>query len=299
MKSCSKCGIEKSLEEFPFDTNFSVKKYPNKDKKKSECLECCKIRHLGYRIKKGQKYNSHKKYLNDKSKKRLKEAIQRTEKECNKCHQVKLLSSFPELPTFNKTGKRNASYSFDGRGGTCKECIGLYNKSRRPPPKIRLTQEEIKQKNRERARLRYANDLEHREKRKQEARLSHQLDRSKMLARKHKREAIIINQHDGTVDSKTINTLLRERKSCIYCGQNYNGNKPEIDHIDPLSKGGLHSKNNLTSCCYNCNRTKANKSFVEWLEFIKNERKEIVKKFYFRRLHRYPEQSFLKLKYNS
>lgn len=33
----------------------------------------------------------------------------------------------------------------------------------------------------------------------------------------------------------------------------------EVDHIIPISKGGLSTKDNLQTLCWKCNRTKSNK----------------------------------------
>ncbi|AXH72170.1 MAG: HNH endonuclease [Siphoviridae sp. ctdc_1] len=61
--------------------------------------------------------------------------------------------------------------------------------------------------------------------------------------------------------------LVSQPKVCLYCRceceQNFH-----IDHITPLSKGGLHEIQNLTISCEWCNCHKSNKSveeFIIWL----------------------------------
>lgn len=53
-------------------------------------------------------------------------------------------------------------------------------------------------------------------------------------------------------------------KICSYCG-NHCDTSYTIDHIDPLSKGGTHTLDNLTIACSSCNSSKNNKPLVLWL----------------------------------
>jgi 5-methylcytosine-specific restriction endonuclease McrA len=47
---------------------------------------------------------------------------------------------------------------------------------------------------------------------------------------------------------------------CFYCG-NSGG---EMDHVLPLSRGGLHSVGNLVPACRSCNASKGAKTIMEW-----------------------------------
>lgn len=51
------------------------------------------------------------------------------------------------------------------------------------------------------------------------------------------------------------------RDSCAYCG----GTGGHLDHVVPLSEGGLHEWSNLTSACGRCNQSKNNKGMLLWL----------------------------------
>ncbi|WP_157910474.1 HNH endonuclease signature motif containing protein [Pseudofrankia sp. BMG5.36] len=56
----------------------------------------------------------------------------------------------------------------------------------------------------------------------------------------------------------------RDRGACVRCGQRVDRDisprdTPEIDHIVPLSKGGLNDVTNLQILCRSCNRSKSNR----------------------------------------
>lgn len=56
----------------------------------------------------------------------------------------------------------------------------------------------------------------------------------------------------------------RDGFACTYCGAS---DRPlECDHIFPVSKGGSHDFSNLTTACFDCNRSKGAKTVEEWLQ---------------------------------
>lgn len=58
--------------------------------------------------------------------------------------------------------------------------------------------------------------------------------------------------------------LMRERQSiCPYCGGKLE--RPEIDHIIPISGGGTNSEDNLIVVCMKCNRQKSSKPLAQFL----------------------------------
>lgn len=63
---------------------------------------------------------------------------------------------------------------------------------------------------------------------------------------------------------KKIRTEIfkRDNYTCAYCGTR--GVRLECDHIVPASKGGGHEPSNLTTACFNCNRSKRSKLVSEW-----------------------------------
>ena len=54
----------------------------------------------------------------------------------------------------------------------------------------------------------------------------------------------------------------RDNHTCCTCGNSTNAEPNlllEIDHIIPVSKGGLTEESNLQTLCWKCNRSKSNK----------------------------------------
>lgn len=56
----------------------------------------------------------------------------------------------------------------------------------------------------------------------------------------------------------------RDNFTCTYCGADQV--ELECDHITPVSRGGKHDDNNLTTACKPCNRSKAAKLVSEWMQ---------------------------------
>ena len=54
----------------------------------------------------------------------------------------------------------------------------------------------------------------------------------------------------------------RDNYTCSYCGKR--GTRLECDHIIPVSRGGSHDDDNLTTSCFTCNRSKFNRTPQEW-----------------------------------
>jgi HNH endonuclease len=74
----------------------------------------------------------------------------------------------------------------------------------------------------------------------------------------------------ASVDGRTRAHANRHRKvvskthSCPYCGDLL-GEEPHLDHIYPVSKGGLSILENLVWCCADCNILKCDKGLMEFL----------------------------------
>lgn len=71
------------------------------------------------------------------------------------------------------------------------------------------------------------------------------------------RRARLKNAFIENVDYYDI--YLKSDKRCEYCGMFLKFKKVEFDHFIPLSKGGLHKKENIKISCSTCNRKKGAK----------------------------------------
>lgn len=60
------------------------------------------------------------------------------------------------------------------------------------------------------------------------------------------------------------NILMRDRYTCQYCGQKFHAGELTLDHIQPRSRGGLATWENLVAACHSCNRQKGNRTPEEW-----------------------------------
>jgi 5-methylcytosine-specific restriction endonuclease McrA len=68
-----------------------------------------------------------------------------------------------------------------------------------------------------------------------------------------------------------IKVLLFER-FCRWCCRPLTAGNRHVDHVVPLSRGGLHIPDNLVASCGTCNHRKSNKLVAEWLSFQNFER---------------------------
>lgn len=75
----------------------------------------------------------------------------------------------------------------------------------------------------------------------------------------------------AAADNKTrarasnLKRLVKKTKDCPYCGSDL-GDNPHLDHIYPVSKGGLSISENLVWCCSTCNAIKTDKGLMQFLK---------------------------------
>ncbi len=55
---------------------------------------------------------------------------------------------------------------------------------------------------------------------------------------------------------------------CEYCQRKVGFAELTIDHILPLSRGGLSKKENIACCCKECNSLKKAMMPIEWQEYL-------------------------------
>ncbi len=88
-------------------------------------------------------------------------------------------------------------------------------------------------------------------------------NKAKSVLYKHARRAYVAvaSTHCTTPTEASIRALLA--KPCAYCQASPS---ESIDHIVPISRGGLHTLTNLVGACMHCNLSKGNRLlYSEWV----------------------------------
>ena len=80
---------------------------------------------------------------------------------------------------------------------------------------------------------------------------------------KEKSARIASYEGDSRDIAKTVR--IRKTKNCPYCGNSL-GSDPHKDHISPIAKGGLSTKNNLVWVCKNCNLKKSDLTLNQFIK---------------------------------
>lgn len=68
----------------------------------------------------------------------------------------------------------------------------------------------------------------------------------------------------------------RKRASgrCHYCADSFRPQELTMDHVVPLSRGGLTTKSNVVPCCKNCNSQKQHLLPIEWADYLERLRQQ-------------------------
>ena len=233
MKICSKCKIEKLLAE------FYVRK-ASTDGLTSTCKICVRNRNSKYyeankeellaknRLYKREQYTE-RKIISDYMKSTVEawESIQ-THKTCKSCLEYKSLDNFYFRTDTNK--HRN----------DCKICYNHY------------TGEQLNHRH-EMAKLWRMRHPEY-------MRLHRLNNRDMYRNYKQKRRALETNALVGVIPNNVRDILMKNQKHlCLLCQNKITNNEertPHVDHIQPLSKGGAHSMENLQITHASCNEQK-------------------------------------------
>lgn len=192
-------------------------------------------------------------------------------KQCTKCKELKDISYF----TFSKKNK-------DGLHCWCKDCVNLYRRENNE--KYKQTQQKYAKDNKEKiyeyAKQRRAtkeykemkslSDAKYRIKNsesikelksqyystRQHLRVAeYQRNKQGYIARAYQRRKNIQNLTPADADKKAIQFFYNRAKHLT----EITGIKHEVDHIVPISKGGLHHQDNLQVLIWIDNRKKGNK----------------------------------------
>lgn len=187
-------------------------------------------------------------------------------KKCNRCNAVKLMTEF----------SKNAA-SPDGRYSLCKECSSVKAKKYRSRPEV-VAKEKARlaaayQANREalleRRKARYiankpteraqqdkwrSENLEHHRKTCRDWAKRNPLSMRAIVA---KRRALIRGNGGSYKASDVVNLMQAQHGICNICCSTLDDY--HVDHVIPLSRGGINEASNLQLLCPTCNRSKGNK----------------------------------------
>lgn len=99
-------------------------------------------------------------------------------------------------------------------------------------------------------------------------------------------------------------TLYAERKDCPYCGERFGGLESDteptalweasahLDHMDPVSRGGEDSIRNAVYVCAQCNMTKRNRLFIDWMAMLEPVHRDRARLIYVDK-HDHPPEAFV------
>lgn len=241
-KRCTKCGITKLLTEFS-------RRPERPSEYRSDCKACFKLLSDRWR---------------ERRLKREKIAPPDT-KTCKHCGETKPSTEYTRY-----------SQSIDGLRPWCKACIVESNRQHRVtyPERVKAAsmrwrlanlehykamKREEYQKNKEYYHLRHvaryaANRQAHIDKAKAYAKTPRGIIRARLAA--NKRRALT---KGGDLTIEQTQNLMERQKRCAYCKKLFTKKRPAtIDHVVPLSKGGLHTLSNVVLACKSCNSSKYN-----------------------------------------
>lgn len=97
-------------------------------------------------------------------------------------------------------------------------------------------------------------------------------------------------QSDGTLTHEAVGKLFGDARKCPYCDQPLNSRNKALDHMVPLSKGGMHGLRNVLICCRRCNTRKHDKDFGVWLSMLDDQVQQRMTEVYRKRFGVVPEQ---------
>ena len=67
-------------------------------------------------------------------------------------------------------------------------------------------------------------------------------------------------RHKQKVKFSRVNIFARDKYSCQYCGVKGKMDELTYDHVTPRSQGGKTEWGNITTCCYDCNAKKRDRT---------------------------------------
>jgi 5-methylcytosine-specific restriction endonuclease McrA len=176
-------------------------------------------------------------------------------KKCSKCGQEKRVTEF-----------HKQSKTKDGYNVWCKACVREYQQDLKVKEKRRISAYLWSVKNKDKLRD-YSQSTHGKEvKRKAQSKyLKTYKGKTANKRRKHKRRAIMENAGTFT-NEEWQDRLLEYNYCCAYCYKPFPVDELTIDHMQPLSRGGTNTIDNLVPACISCNSRKLDKTPLEMLQ---------------------------------
>lgn len=79
----------------------------------------------------------------------------------------------------------------------------------------------------------------------------------------------VVEEEDYYNDShKRKEIYERDKWVCAYCGEKVSEKNATLDHYIPQSNKGTHKKENLKTCCLQCNSIKSGKTYEEAIPYL-------------------------------
>lgn len=113
--------------------------------------------------------------------------------------------------------------------------------------------------------------------------------RSRWRKAKHDKRARLRGASDGSLSREGFDQLYDQATDCIYCGcaltrrqgpTEWRSTDATLDHLRPLSRGGVHGTRNVVIACAKCNFSKGASSLARWLKRIAPARADAVATVY-------------------
>lgn len=98
-----------------------------------------------------------------------------------------------------------------------------------------------------------------------------------LVASRKTRRKNMDERDDGTLTKKTVGEIFGATKNCPCCDKTMCRSDKHLDHIQPLSRGGIHSIKNVMVLCRQCNLAKHAKTFADWYDSLSHEMKKSLK----------------------
>ena len=81
-----------------------------------------------------------------------------------------------------------------------------------------------------------------------------------------RRRARKVSAADGLSNDIVAKLLVMQKGRCACCKTLFGDSRYELDHVEPLAKGGRHADDNMQLLCGPCNRKKADKDPIAFMQ---------------------------------